>query len=202
MTNGTLFAERWTQIVSASVAPVVVISACALMSLAFYNRLASIVARLRGFQRERLTEQEHVHRMERADPPDEYALRRRTRVLENLAEQTRRTLRRARLIRLTLMCLLGTIGLLVISSIFNGLAVIWPQAHVGAAILFLSGMLLLLAGIACAMAELLSALDVVESETRLVSELSRPAELMNVPDLQSPQTTMVPPVHVPTHSGA
>jgi hypothetical protein len=182
MPDGTLFAERWTQIVSASVAPVVVISACALMSLAFYNRLASIVARLRGFQRERLAEQEQVHRLERADPPDDYALRRRRRVLENLDEQTRRTLRRAKLIRLTLMCLLGTIGLLVISSIFNGLSVVWAEAHVGAAILFISGMLLLLGGIACAIAELMSALEVVESETRLVAELSRQSETSNAAD--------------------
>lgn len=174
MQTGLSFSEQWTRIVSASVAPIVVISACALLTLAFYNRLASIISRLRGFQRERLTEQEQVHRLERLDPPDERLLGRRRRVLENLAEQTQRTLRRAKLIRLTLLCLLGAIALLVISSIFNGLTVVWPEAHVGAAILFLSGMLLMLAGIACAMAELLAALEVVESETRLVSELSDP----------------------------
>jgi len=170
------FAEQWPRIVSASLAPVVVISACALMALAFYNRLASIVSRLRGFQRERLAQQEQVHRIERIEPLDDYALGRGRRVLENLAEQTRRTLRRARMIRLTLICLLGTIGLLVLSSIFNGLSVVWPQAIVGAAILFLAGMVLLLLGIACALAELMSALDVVESETRLVTNLAHPVE--------------------------
>ena len=158
-------------IVSASLAPVVVISACALMTLAFYNRLASIVARLRGFQRERLSEQEQVHRLERSRPPDEESIRRR-RVLENLAEQTKRTLRRAKLIRFTLLCLLGTIGLLVVSSILNGISVVWPEAHLGAAILFIAGMMLLLVGIASAIAELFSVLEVVELETRLVSELA------------------------------
>ena len=75
--------------------------------------------------------------------------------------------------------ILGTmIGLLVISSILNGLTVIWENAHVGAAILFLSGMLFLLFGIACAIAELLSALDVVESETRLVNELADEAAMI------------------------
>jgi hypothetical protein len=176
MQSALPFSEQWPRIVSASVAPVVVISACALMALAFYNRLASIVSRLRGFQRERLAQQEQVHRIERAQPPDEYSLGRGRRVLENLAEQTRRTLRRARMIRLTLICLLGTIGLLVLSSIFNGLSVVWPQAIVGAAILFLAGMVSLLVGISCALIELLSALDVVESETRLVSNLARPAD--------------------------
>ena len=172
MQSGTVVGEQWSMIVSASLAPVVVISACALMTLAFYNRLASIVARLRGFQRERLAEQEQVHRLERAHPPDEESIRRR-RVLENLGEQTKRTLRRAKLIRFTLLCLLGTIGLLVVSSILNGMSVVWPEAHLGAAILFISGMGLLLVGIACAIAELFSVLEVVELETSLVSELAR-----------------------------
>lgn len=164
-------------IVSASLAPVVVISACALMTLAFYNRLASIVARLRGFQRERLSEQEEVHRLERSHPADEESIRRR-RVLENLGEQTKRTLRRAKLIRFTLLCLLGTIGLLVVSSILNGISVVWPEAHVGAAILFIAGMALLLVGIACAIAELFSVLEVVELETRLVGELATMSPLV------------------------
>jgi len=63
--------------------------------------------------------------------------------------------------------------MLVVSSIFNGLTVVWPGAQFGAAILFLSGMVWLLLGIVCAMLELLGALDVVESETSLVSELAR-----------------------------
>jgi len=173
MLNGTSFLEQWPRIVSASIAPVVVISACALMTLAFYNRLASIVSRLRGFQRERLAEQEQIQRIELGSVPDQDALSRRRRVLDNLAEQTHRTLRRAKLIRMTLLCLLGTIGLLVISSMFNGLSVIWPGAYFGAAILFVAGMALLLVAVGCAIAELLSVLDVVESEARLVTELSR-----------------------------
>lgn len=172
MASAIPFYEQWPRIVTACVAPVVVISACALMTLAFYNRLASIVSRLRGFQRERLNEQEQLHRIEGAEPRDEYALRRRRRVLQNLADQTRRTLRRAKLIRLTLLCLLGTIGLLIISSIFNGLSIVWPEADVGAAILFLCGLALLLFGIICAIAELLSVLEVVESEARVVTELT------------------------------
>ena len=51
----------WAKIISASVVPVVIISSCGLLCLAFYNRLAAIVSRLRGFQRERLHEQELLH---------------------------------------------------------------------------------------------------------------------------------------------
>jgi hypothetical protein len=164
--------QQWPQVVSASVAPVVVISACGLLSLAFYNRLAAIIARVRGFQRERLHAQEEIHRLSRQNPSDVESLKWRRRFLDNLAEQTDRTIRRARLVRMTLLCLLGTIGLLVLSSLFNGLTVLWPRAQFGAAILYLSGMALLLVGICFAIAELLAALDVVESETALVTELA------------------------------
>jgi hypothetical protein len=166
------FSEQWPRIVSAGMAPVVVISACALMALAFYNRFASIISRLRAFGRERLMEQEQILRLEEADPPDEDAIQRRRRILQSLSEQTRRTLRRAKLIRLTLICLLGTISMLLVSSLLNGMSVIWPDALFGAAILFLAGMGLLLFGIVCAMAELLVALEVVEDETRVVSGLT------------------------------
>ena len=182
MQNGIVFSESWTRIVTASVAPVVVISACGLLSLAFYNRLAAIVSRLRGFQRERLHEQEQIHRLGQADPPDEASLRWRRRFLENLSQQTARTLRRAKLIRRTLLSLLGAIALLVGSSIFNGLSVVWPAAQFAAAVLFLAGMLWLLFGIVCAMIELLFALEVVESETRLVAELSRTPDPANRDD--------------------
>jgi hypothetical protein len=164
--------QQWPQVVSASVAPVVVISACGLLSLAFYNRLAAIIARVRGFQRERLHAQEEIHRLSRQNPSDVESLEWRRRFLDNLGEQTDRTIRRARLVRMTLLCLLGTIGLLVLSSLFNGLTVLWPQAQFGAAVLYLAGMVLLLVGIIFAIAELLAALDVVESETELVDELA------------------------------
>jgi len=170
-----MVSDQWSRIVSASIAPVVVISSCALMSLAFYNRLGSIVSRLRGFQRERLAEQEEIDRLAGLPSPDEAALRRRRRFLDNLATQTARTLRRAKLIRFTLLCLLGTIAMLVLSSLLNGLTVVWSDAQFGAALLYLAGMLLLLTGIVSAMVELMSAMDVVESETRLVSELAGPA---------------------------
>ena len=58
-----MFAEQWTKVLGASVTPVVVISATALLCLAFYNRLAAIVGRLRSVQRERLEQQERLATM-------------------------------------------------------------------------------------------------------------------------------------------
>ena len=48
------------RIVAGSVVPVAVMSACGLINLASFNRLAVVVARLRVFQRERLAIQDRL----------------------------------------------------------------------------------------------------------------------------------------------
>jgi hypothetical protein len=172
--------QDWPRIVSASVVPVVIISACGLLCLAFYNRLSSLVSRLRGFHRERLHEQERMDRRRRdgasagaddngarADCGPPHGL-----MLEVLEEQTAHLLRRARLIRRTLLCLLSTIASLTLCSLLSGLGVVWPPAAVAAVAVFLLGMALLLAGILFAMAELVRALDPVELETEFVAGLT------------------------------
>ena len=58
---------EWTSIISLSVLPVVIISACGLLSLALYNRLAAVVSRLRSFQREILIEREKQERVASVD---------------------------------------------------------------------------------------------------------------------------------------
>ena len=170
MQSGISLSSEWPESL-ALVAPVVAISACALMMLAFYSRLSSIVARLRSFQRERLAEQEHIHRISQLEPVDETMMRRRGCVLSNLAEQTRLTLRRAKLIRLTLVCLLGTIVLLIASSIFNALSVLAPRPWWGRRSSTCRRWSCCY-WIGCAIAELLSVLDVVESEAVMVNELA------------------------------
>src|SRR5271167_2851098 len=101
-----MVAEQWSRVVSASVAPVVIISASSLLCLAFYNRLAAIVTRLRSVQRERLELNDRLDRLSPADIEHHSAMRH-TCILESLAEQTIRIRRRARLIRATLMSLLA-----------------------------------------------------------------------------------------------
>jgi hypothetical protein len=70
------------------------------------------------------------------------------------------------------MCLLAAIGLLIASSILHGLSVVWPGSAVGAAVMFLLGMLSLLCATGAAMAEVARSLDVVEFECESVSELA------------------------------
>ena len=125
-----MFAEHWSKIVVASIAPVVVISASGLLCLAFYNRLAAIVSRLRAVQRERLQELK-LFRAASASG-DSSAMESHGRFLNNLAQQTGTIIKRAHLIRFTLLCLLGAISFLITSSLFNGVALVWPSAAVAA----------------------------------------------------------------------
>jgi len=164
-----VFAENWSRVVVASVAPVVVISAGGLLCLAFYNRLAAIVATLRAVQRERL--QELAVFRAASIRGDSAAMENHGRLLNNLAQQTARIIQRAHLIRLTLLCLLTAISFLIITSLLNGVALVWAPAAVAAALTFALGMISLLTGIIAAMRELSAALDVVKLESDLVSDL-------------------------------
>ena len=58
--------DSGTQIIQAGVSPIIVISACGLLSLAFYNRLTAVVARLRSFHREQLQVNEAIEHCRRA----------------------------------------------------------------------------------------------------------------------------------------
>jgi ABC-type multidrug transport system fused ATPase/permease subunit len=163
--------EQWSRVVSASVAPVVIISASSLLCLAFYNRLAAIVGRLRAVQRERLELQDKLDRLSVADI-ERFSGMRHTTILESLSEQTTRIHRRAKLIRSTLLFLLATIAVLIVSSMLNGLTVVWPGLMPAAAITFVCGMWLMLCAISCAAAELFAALSPAELESAVVAELT------------------------------
>jgi hypothetical protein len=158
----------WTKIISSSVVPVVIISACGLLCLAFYNRLAAIVSRLRAFQRERLREQELILSAESQAGPE---LARRRRVLEHLKSQTARVTRRAKLIRLTLFYLLLTVVLLVCCCLMLGLSIVIPATIYLAVTLFIIGLVSMLVAIISAMLELKAALQPAELESQFVSEI-------------------------------
>lgn len=152
---------EWTGIISMSVLPVVIISACGLLSLAFYARLSAVVARLRGFQREMLVEQE---KLERSGAVEE------VRLLEVLRTQTQQVARRARLIRRALLFFLTAVGLLIVCSLALAFSWFVRAAAFFAAVFFVVGLCSMLAGIVAAMMELRGALEPVELETQFVSE--------------------------------
>jgi len=167
--------EQWLHVVAASVVPVVVISACGLLCLAFYNRLAAVVARLRAFHRERLHEQDLLDRRTPAatsDPAAAEAARRHAQLLDVLEAQTSHVARRARLIRSTLSCLLCAIACLTLSSVLTGISIVAEPLVVAAVLAFILGMALLLVAVAFALLELRQALDPVELESRFVARVT------------------------------
>ena len=157
---------EWPSMISMSVVPVVIISACGLLSLAFYARLAAVVSRLRGFQREMLREQEKLGRKGGVEE---------ARLIEVLRTQTEQVTKRARLIRLTLWFLLVAVALLILCSLTLAASWFVRPAAILAAVLFLLGLLSMLGGIIAAMLELRGALQPVELETRFVSSAVDPS---------------------------
>src|SRR6476659_7828743 len=106
----------YEKIITAGVGPIIVISACGLLCLAFYNRLAAVVTRLRAFHRAHLHDQDALAAARERQPQDEAAVVRHHEVIGMLDVQIRRVTRRAKLIRRTLICLLLTIACLAVCS--------------------------------------------------------------------------------------
>ncbi len=126
--------EDLSKMISVAVVPAVIISACALLSLALANRLAVIVSRLRAFHRERLSQQDELDKL--LDEHDEGAAARRQALIDVLETQVLHIGKRARLVRLALVCLLGAVGFLILCSASLALSVVVPAAAYAALLLF------------------------------------------------------------------
>ncbi|MFI5378070.1 MAG: DUF2721 domain-containing protein [Tepidisphaerales bacterium] len=163
----------WSRIITAGVGPIIVISACGLLCLAFYNRLAAVVARLRSMHREQLVETERLARLRQQGEAASADMVRTQELLGMLKVQTEGVTVRARILRGTLSCLLATIGCLAACSLCLGLSTMVPALVVPAVVLFVAGMLAMIAAVILGLMELRQALDPVELESRFVTELSR-----------------------------
>lgn len=157
---------EWPNIISVSVVPVVIISACGLLSLAFYGRLAALVSRLRTFQREMLREQEKWAKEGQGD----HQL-----LLEVLRTQTLQVTKRARLIRNALLFFLVAVMHLLVCSLMLASSWFFPLAMYFAAAFFVLGLLSMLGGVVSAMMELRGSLEQVELEGRFVFHAVEPS---------------------------
>ncbi len=160
-----------SKIISAGAGPIIGISACGLLCLAFYNRLTAVVTRLRLFQRERLKAQAEIGHQRASEQPDLVSLKMNQEILEALQVQTTHVIRRARLIRRTLSCLLLTIACLSLCSLALSLSLIWSDLTLVAVPFFVAGLSLLILGVAFAILEMYRALDPIELESRFVTEI-------------------------------
>ncbi len=145
-------------------APVMLISACGLLCLTFYNRLAILTARIRSFNAERLDLMERLHHDRHVSPPaTEHALPLRARQ-KGLEEQTHAILQRARLIRRTLVGLVSCIIGMLLCSLTLGLGLIIPHLDFLALAFFIMGLIVMLAGMITALLELQLSLKPVSLE--------------------------------------
>lgn len=167
-------------------APVVLISACGLLCLALYNRLASIVSRARAFHRERFDVQTQLARMGTSDETLAAQLASR---IDILTDQTGQILARAKQIRNALVCMLLTITCMLVCSLLLASLSLFGEPVQNAATLaffatgpfylvvitaggvFLVGIALMIAAMILAILELRRALDPVQVEHHELAEL-------------------------------
>ena len=169
LTNGV-------SIISTAAVPVVMISACSLLSLAFYNRMAAIVSRLRSLQRECIEHQERLYAHRNSKDPDGMLARRTEQLIAMQRLQTRGVLTRARYLQLALSCLLVGIGIFVICCLSLELyAFEGANETIGlvSATLFLIASLVVFTGVCFAFAEMRCALEPITLESALVEEMVR-----------------------------
>lgn len=160
----------WSDIISAAVVPIVIISACGLLCLAFYNRLAVVVTRLRSLQRERLSEYKELFRFEEEEKAK--LLRNETeQFLHFLEKQTVDVLKRARYLRNCLFCLIVSIFSLVITSLVIGLSLLYPILDVVVLCFFVGGLFLLLSALVFAVMEIKISLSPIKMECGFVERL-------------------------------
>ena len=158
------------QAIQLLVAPVIMISAGGLICLALYNRLAAIVTRARAFHKERFDTVTHISRLPLEQQGSHEAHRLRQRI-DTLDEQSRRILRRGRLIRNGLAGLLVMILCMLGCSLALG-ATLWTTAAIYVALaLFTLGVLAMMAGIVLSLLELGQSLDPVTLEAQVTTQL-------------------------------
>ena len=96
---------------SVSVTPVVLISACGLVTLALYNRLGTILARIRAFHQQKIVLLKNLH---------EHEVVEQQMLLDMLDSQIVGITVKARVIQKGLYCLLAAIAAFLLCSLFAG----------------------------------------------------------------------------------
>lgn len=162
--------HMWAAIITSSVVPVVIISACGLLCLAFYNRLAFVVTRLRSLQRERLAEYKEIFHLEEKHR-GELARQEAEQFLHFLEDQTVEVLKRARYLQKCIFGLIFSIFSLVLTSFLIGLSVPFPILDAGVLFFYVLGLLSLLYGLVYAVMEIHIALNPIQMESGFVQKL-------------------------------
>jgi hypothetical protein len=154
---------------SASVTPVVLISACGLITLALYNRLGAILARLRVFHQQKL---DLLKSLRSSEPADAQQL------FEMVDLQIVKVTRKAKTVRNGLYCLLSAVVAFLFCSLFAAASVMREELSILALTAHIVGLLLFVAGVCWAICELMLSIAPVDDqsnylETAFVSHFAK-----------------------------
>jgi len=162
------------RILSVSVTPVVLISACGLITLALYNRLASILGRLR------LCQQQQLDLLKQFDSDASEGIESQ---LELVERQIAKVTHKAKTIQKGLLCLLTAVVGFLCCSIFAAATVVSEAFGPAAVVAHILGLLLFAAGIGWAIRELLASVSPLEDVNEYLETISaRRLPLVMEPD--------------------
>jgi hypothetical protein len=152
-----------SHLISASVTPVVLISACGLITLALYNRLGAILSRLRAFHQQKL---ELLKDNGESETVESHTL------LDMLDSQIAKVTLKARVIQKGLYCLLSAVVSFLLCSIFAALAVVNETFSMVALGMHFVGLLLFLTGIGWAIRELALSITPLDEENAYLQSVT------------------------------
>ena len=151
------------QLLSVSVTPVVLISACGLIATALYSRLGAILARIRGYHQQKLEVLEY--RKDRLTSE-------RNLLLLVMDSQIAQMTAKARMIQRALFCLMCAILAFLLCSLLTAVAVFHDSIGVVALAADVIGLILFASGIGWALKELVLSLSPLEEESSYLKSLA------------------------------
>ena len=152
-----------SHLLSVSITPVPLISACGLITLALYNRLGAILARIRAF---------HQQKIELLDYTPEHDDGEAQMLLKLLDSQIAKVTVKAKAIQKGLYCLLSAVMAFLLCSLFAAAAALYEWVGVLVIVMHVLGVSLFLVGIVCAMGELTHSLTPLEEESGYLETLT------------------------------
>ena len=144
-----------THLLSVSVTPVVLVSACGLVTLALYSRFGVILARIRAFHQQKIELLENLHQHE---------VNEQQMLLNMLNSQIVGVTIKARAIQKGLYCMLAAIAAFLLCSLFAGATVLHEWIGMVALAMGILGISLFLVGLGWAIRELTLSLTPLEEE--------------------------------------
>jgi len=154
------------------VPPVVIISACGVLCMAQFGRYTALIGRVREMHKERLLGLERLRTLR--GQAYQFQLDR----CNELESESHEVLGLIGLVRYGLLCLVGAVILMIVSSLFIGVEFFWVNVgRTGAVVAFVGGLLAMLLGMIFVFREVRLSLRVVLAEhDRLEALESVPVE--------------------------